>query len=396
MLVEIVSLGSLAVPLLLALAIAVRRIDHGMVDEKALAIVTACGAASAMIAAPIWGWASDRTRRRGAGRAGWILGGNVAGMAALLWVTQASSVTELTLAWCAAQLAYNSTFATLYGLIGDHTDDRDRSHVSGLFGASAVLSVVVAMGLATVLPKNVPALVLPLPALAVVVAAVAFVVLRRYADVPVAAAEKQRLSLRRQHQFWLIWLQRLLGQLAYSFVTAFGLFFLIRRVELGEERAATWVAGTAAAAAILSAVASVVAGRIARNRSYLPFIVTAMVLLAAGSVVKAIGDDLQAYVVATVLVAVAIGCYYAVDLALVLRVVPPGTAGQLLGVFNIARTLPQSLAPALAPAILAWGDGDVVGDSSQNYFALYSVGAAVALIALCTLPWTVAARRRPT
>jgi len=347
-----------------------------------------------MIAAPIWGWASDRTCHRGAGRAGWILGGNVAGMAALLWVTQASSVTELTLAWCAAQFAYNSTFAALYGLIGDHTDDRDRSHVSGLFGASAVFSIVVAMSLATVLPKDVPALVLPLSAFAVVVAAVAFVILRRYADVPVAHAQTKRLSMRGQEQFWLIWFQRLLGQLAYSFVTAFGLFFLIRRVELGEERAATWVAGTTAAAATLSAIASVVAGRMARNRSYVPFIVIAMVVLAAGSVVKAVGDDLQAYVVATVLVAVAIGCYYAVDLALVLRVVPSGFAGQFLGIFNIARTLPQSLAPAVAPAILAWGDGDVVGNSSQNYFALYAVGAAVAVIALCTLPWTVAARRQ--
>jgi len=392
MTVELVSLGSLTVPLLLALALAVRHLDLDMVDEKALAIVTASGAISAMIAAPVLGAMSDRTRHRGGGRAAWMLGGVVGGVLALFWLTRASSLAELTAAWCLAQFAYNSTFAALYGLIGDHTDERDRSHVSGLFGAAAVGSVVVAMGCAAVLPKNVTALVLPFPSIAVVVALGAFFVLRRFADAPVSTTTSVRAALRGQHQFWLIWVQRLLGQLAYCVVTSFGLYFLIRRVDLGEERAATWVAGTTAVAGLLSAVASIVAGRIARRRSYVPFIVVAMTALAAGSLVKAFGDDLQAYVVATMLVAAAIGCYYAVDLALVLRSVPSGSAGRFLGVFNIARTLPQSLAPAVAPLILAWGDGDPIGDSSQNYFALYVVGALVAVVALTTLPWTTSAR----
>lgn len=393
MVVELVSLGSLTVPLLLALAIAVRDLDLDMLDEKALSIVAASGAVSAMVAAPILGALSDRTRHLAGGRAAWMLGGSIGGAAALFWVTQASSLIELTAAWCSAQFAYNATFAALYGLIGDHTDERDRSQVSGLFGAAAVSSVVVSMGCAAVLPKNVTALVLPFPSFAVAVTLVGFFVLKRYARVPVAApASTRRTSLRGQHQFWLIWSQRLLAQLAYCIVTSFGLYFLIRRVDLVEERAATWVAGTTAMAGLLSAVTSVIAGRVSRNRSYLPFIVISMIVLAAGSLVKAFGDDLQAYVIATVLVAVAIGCYYAVDLALVLRVVPPGTAGQFLGVFNIARTLPQSLAPAVAPMILAWGSGDVIGDSSQNYFALYVVGAGVAVVALCTLPWTRAAR----
>jgi hypothetical protein len=48
------------------------------------------------------------------------------------------------------------------------------------------------------------------------------------------------------------------------------------------------------------------------------------------------------------------GGYLAVDLALFTDVLPdPGTAAKDLGVFNIAGAVPFSIAPALAPTILA-------------------------------------------
>ena len=72
----------------------------------------------------------------------------------------------------------------------------------------------------------------------------------------------------------------------------------------------------------------------------------------------------------------------------------PLAAGQLLGLFNAARTLPQSLAPALAPALLAIGDGDLVGDGSQNYTVLFGAGLVVALVALLPLRGMTVLRRR--
>ncbi|MEO7981982.1 MAG: MFS transporter, partial [Sporichthyaceae bacterium] len=68
----------------------------------------------------------------------------------------------------------------------------------------------------------------------------------------------------------------------------------------------------------------------------------------------------------------------AIDLALVVDVLPdPATAAKDLGVFNIAGALPYSLAPALAPGILALG----------SYPALYAVASLCALFAAaCILP----------
>jgi MFS family permease len=50
------------------------------------------------------------------------------------------------------------------------------------------------------------------------------------------------------------------------------------------------------------------------------------------------------------------GLYMAVDLALVVDVLPdPGSAAKDLGVLNIAGALASAIAPAVAPAILAVG-----------------------------------------
>ncbi|MEV7852496.1 hypothetical protein [Streptomyces sp. NPDC088183] len=87
------------------------------------------------------------------------------------------------------------------------------------------------------------------------------------------------------------------------------------------------------------------------------------------------------------LAAVGLGAFYAVDLALVLRVMPDGgDAARYLGVFNIARALPQALAPVLAPALLALGSDPVGASADQNYFALFLGGAVAALLATALTP----------
>ncbi len=63
----------------------------------------------------------------------------------------------------------------------------------------------------------------------------------------------------------------------------------------------------------------------------------------------------------------------AVDLALVVDVLPSGaSAAKDLGVLNIAGALPSSVAPAVAPLILALSGG--------SYGALYAVAGLCALL----------------
>lgn len=398
---EFVALGSLAAPLVLGLAVAVKRLDTAWTPEQTLSLVTALGALSAMIANPIFGALSDRTRHRGSGRPAWVLGGVLAGVPAVWSLTQMSTVAGLVVAWCFAQAAFNATFAGLYGLIADQVPEEDRARVSGWFGGAAVGSVVAALGVAAVMPKDLGPIMLPMPLLAVPTTLVAYWYLRRL-PLPSPARRGEGLGavvaeLAANRQYWMVWLQRALVQLTYGIATAYGFYFLIRRAGMGEDRAATWVAVTAAAAASLSAVASVLAGKaVGRSGNYAGPIVASVLVIATGTGVKMVGTSATAYVIASVLVGIGIGCYYAVDLALVLRTVPGRRAGQYLGLFNIARTLPQSLAPAIAPLLLAVGGGDVVGDGSQNYFALYVFGIVIALIALMPMRHITVTRRGET
>lgn len=396
-LTELVALGSLAIPLTVGLALTIPRLDTALTPEAALSVVVGCGAVTAMIANPVFGWLSDRSRQPH--RVRWILGGVLAGAAMMPLVTVVDSILGLTLVWCLLQAAYNATFASLYGTIADVVPEADRARVSGLFSASAGGAMVVALGLIAILPKSAWVMFAMMPAVSVPVALLAAWHLRTVA--PLArggggAGGSGRGWLRSvPRQYWWVWSQRLLTQLAHAIVLMFGVFYLIRRAGLDEDRAATWVAATAALAALLGMVAAVVAGRAAgRSGNYGPYLLVGIGLILAALVIKAVATAAIVYHVATLLVGLGIGIYYAVDLALVLRTIPAGRAGTLLGFFNIARTLPQSLAPAIAPLLLGIGGGDLVGaDRTQNYFALYAFGCVVAVVALLLLiPITVLKR----
>jgi MFS family permease len=104
------------------------------------------------------------------------------------------------------------------------------------------------------------------------------------------------------------------------------------------------------------------------------------ILVGAGSVVFglamfliAVATSFNGFVAGMALGGLGFGLYMAVDLALVADVLPdPGSAAKDLGVMNIAGALPSSVAPALAPAILAVGGG--------SYGVLYAAAGVCAVI----------------
>ena len=82
-------------------------------------------------------------------------------------------------------------------------------------------------------------------------------------------------------------------------------------------------------------------------------------------------DGVDGYLVGMAVGGAGFGTYMAVDIALVVDVLPDtGSAAKDLGVLNIAGALPFALAPAIAPTILAAGDG--------SYTLLYLVAGACA------------------
>ena len=89
--------------------------------------------------------------------------------------------------------------------------------------------------------------------------------------------------------------------------------------------------------------------------------------------VIAVVSSFNGFLVGMAIGGLGFGLYMAVDLALVADVLPdPADAAKDLGVMNIAGALPSSIAPAIAPAILAVGSG--------SYAVLYAVAGGCAIV----------------
>lgn len=405
---EFCALGALVVPLVFGLSLLVRGVDSGLSLESRLSWVETAGALAAMLLNPVWGWLSDRTVRRRGHRTPWIVGGTSVGCAAVVTATYVTSLPLLVLVWACAQMSYSATFASLYGTLSDVVHPADRARVSGWFAAAATGAIsfggLVGYALLTghlgvALSEPRVAFVL-LALVAVPVAAAASRHLRTLtpwprpdepADRPRAGDGGVRGAIRSLagagSSYWWLWLQRLFAQASYSCLTVYGVFFLIRRAGEEAHDAASVVSLVTAIGAALGMAMAVGGSRaLARRIGYRPVMAGGILLLLGANVLLALSTSTTAFVVALLGAGTGLGTYVALDLAVALTVLPATASGRFLGYFNIARTLPQSMVPALGPLLLALGTGDLLGaDRSRNYFAFFAFGSVLSVLALLLL-----------
>jgi MFS family permease len=393
-LINLVLLGSLTAPVITGLPLRIA----GLVGEdqrtETLAFVTVCGAIASVVANPLFGILSDRTPGPWGRRRPWLLGGVVGGWGASLLVVNADSVAALAIAWVLAQTAYNASLAAVAALLGDQVSERSRALASGIFGAAAFLGTLPPLVLAAVLPGRIDIVVMAMPTVAVVVVLIACLLLH---DPPLGAetvgrrrgrpALPGRDELRAARPFALVWLQRCLMHLAFGLVTSFTLFFVSDRMSLSPEAAGPVVALVTLAGGASIVVSALVTGAIAGKRGdYRRYIVLAAVGLALAAVLRGFSTEIALLVAGAALGGLALGAFYAVDLALALRTIPAAKHGAYLGVFNIAETLPATVSPAIATVLLLIGGADPFSGRPDDYLALCLAAAVVALTALLPLP----------
>src|SRR5699024_4441336 len=105
---------------------------------------------------------------------------------------------------------------------------------------------------------------------------------------------------------------------------------------------------------VATMVAGVLGGWLSDLLGRRKVLVALSILFALATYLLLHADTVSAFYVVEAIMGVAYGAYIAVDLALVLEVLPNREeAGKDLGVFNIANALPQSLAPAFGGFLLA-------------------------------------------
>ena len=138
--------------------------------------------------------------------------------------------------------------------------------------------------------------------------------------------------------------------------------------------------GTLTQSAVVVA-ASLIGGKLSdRTGRRKIFVLTASIVYGAAMFVIAVASNFNGFLVGMAVGGLGFGIYVAVDLALVVDVLPDrDNAAKDLGVFNMAGALPFSIAPGIAPAILAVGSG--------SYGVLYAVAGVCAITgAVAILP----------
>jgi MFS family permease len=152
-------------------------------------------------------------------------------------------------------------------------------------------------------------------------------------------------------------------------------YFLLNEVGTTEDDVPHQIFLGTLAQSTLVITASLVSGRISdRTGRRKVFVMLAAAVYGLALFVVAVASDFNGFVVGMAISGLGFGMYVAVDLALVVDVLPdPRNTAKDLGVFNIAGALPFTVAPAVAPAVLAVGGG--------SYSLLCGVAGLSALVA---------------
>ncbi|MFF7524715.1 MFS transporter [Streptomyces pseudovenezuelae] len=349
----------------------------GMSKETLLAWVTGVGAVVSLAANPFFGALSDRTTARWGRRSPWIVAGAAGGALSLLVLAGAGGLWLMTLGWCLVQLTLNAAFAAVTAAVPDRVPRLQRGAVGGWIGAAQILGAVVGTGLATAAGG----IAAGYAACAVFTLAGVLPYVLRHQDLRLAFTDQPAwswrsfargfwLSPRRYPDFAWAWVTRFLINLSNALVLLYLLYYLRDGLHHDDPEQGVLILTAVDSVALLATVVvgGVWSDRVGRRK---PFVRWSGVLMAVATALLALWQTWPSAIIVAALLGVGLGVFMSVDFALMTDVLPTALdRGKDLGVINIANSLPQVAAPALAAPIVTHLGG---------YRVLYGVAAVVGL-----------------
>lgn len=356
--------------------------------EEYLGYLLGVGSLAAMVASPVVGTLSDRTRSRFGRRRPWILLPAALGLGALLLVALAPTVPVLGLGWIACHLTWGVAGAAIGNTLADTLPPRQRGKVAGLAGMVTMAAPITGILLAGALTHD-TLLLLLVPGAIGLACVLPFVLFGGEPDSRhLPAGDRLTVSALLRTYTWDVraypafswnWLGRFVFTIGMSYATSFTAFFFAARLGVPVDQIGALVAMTGLAGGAASMLVGLGGGFLSdRVGSRKPFVVGGAVVFALGAVLLAFAHDIAGLTVGVLVMNGGLGAFMAVGGALVLDVLPERAtqAGRFNAINGLANALPQALAPLTAPALLTIG---AVG-ADKNYQLLYLVAAAIAAI----------------
>jgi MFS family permease len=369
-------------PLLVTLALKISSLVGIARAPAGLALVAGVGAALAMVSNPFFGRLSDRTSSPWGMRRPWMVIGLAGGSGGILIVALAPNIPLVLVGWCIAQLFFNALLAVMVAVLPDQVPPVQRGLVSGVLGVCLPIASVSGTFVVQLFTGSQLAMFL------VPCAIGGFFILLFAAalkDRRLAKADRPPWSLRelastfyvnprRSPSFAWAFVSRFMFVLAYAFLATYQAYYLLDRIGSAEAQVPHQIFLGTLVQSVVVVAASLIGGAFSdRTGRRKVFVFAASIVYGLAMFAIAVASDFNGFLVGMAIGGLGFGIYMAVDLALVADVLPDKEkAAKDLGVLNIAGALPSSVAPAIAPAILAIGGG--------NYGLLYAVAGVCALL----------------
>lgn len=349
--------------------------------------ISGLSAICALVAFPVAGALSDRTRSRFGRRRPWILVGAVLFAGSLLALGVQHTYWGLAICWCLAITGFSVAAATLTAMISDQVPVNQRGTVSSWVSAPQAIGAIVGVAIVSALASNYS---LGYAVLALLLIALVIPFLRHVDDPPSGSRDgvdgggggggrlplrtivaQMWISPRRYPDFGWTLLGRILVNIGNALGTSLLFFYLQFGLEVDDPETALILLTAVYMVFVIgfSVVTGVVSDRVRRRK---PFVLGAALTQGCAAIVIAIVPNLMTTIVAAALLGAGYGCFLAVDQALATEVLPDGEHnGQDLGIMNIAMAVPQALGPLLG----AW-----IVQATSGFTGLFVVAAVFGLL----------------
>ncbi len=325
-----------------------------------LAIISTIGAFAAMIAQPIAGQISDRTRSKFGRRAPWIVIGSLAGALSLVGLAFANSLVGFIIAWTLVQVCFNFAQGPLSAIMPDRVPLNRRGTFASLTGMGLFLGALGGQVIGSLFFENISVGYFIFAAFSVLML-IAFVLINP--DYPSTDINPEPFNMKEfLGTFWFnpvkhpdfawAFLGRLLLYAGYFSVTGYQLYLLQNYFHVEQPQKIIPILGLLSMVGMV--ISTVVSGplsdKIGKRK---PFVFGSAAFVSLAFLIPWFWQDITAWMIMTFIAGFGFGMYQAVDTALISEVLPSQDSyAKDLGIVNIAATLPQTLAPAIAGAIV--------------------------------------------
>ncbi|MGK9146091.1 MFS transporter [Plantibacter flavus] len=388
LLLVVASFGSgiaLIVPMVFSMA--VRLTELAPDSEQVLGFILGAGAVCSLVAAPLTGIVSDRTRTRWGRRKPFAVLGIVIGLAAVPVFAFGPNLVVLGLGWMLTSVAWGTTGASIGNLLADRLPERQRGQVSGLVNLAGQVSPVLGILVAGQFADD-SVLLFLIPAAIGAALVGMFVVFVHEPDsrdmqlgepLTVARFIRSLAFHPRQHpRFAWVLSGRFFFFFGLSLTVAYGTYFYAQRLGVSVTEVSTVMAAISALGIVSASLGALGAGwlsdRVGTRRGW---VAASAIVFAAGSAVSAFAWTFPMLIVGALVTNLGIAAFGSAGQALVLDVLPYRStqAGRFLAIASFSQRIPSAVAPLVAPLLLG-----LAASRESQYVVLYLASAALALV----------------